>query len=305
MTAARSRRPLQTADGSHSGAFGPVEWSLMTATSLIWGSSFLWIAIGLDSLHPGVIALGRSALGGVAIWLLPQSRVPVARSAWFPLTIIAVTGVAGPALLFAFAEQRVESSVAGMINSATPLLVLAVSVIMLRRSPGSAQVFGLFLGFAGGVLLALPNLTGADAQPLGVLFVLIAISGYAISSHLITPLAQEYGAASIIARSLAIASVMLLPYGLLTLDDSRFEWGPVMAVVILGVLGTGFARTLFATLLARAGAPRASMVSYFVPVVAIVLGVVVRDESVSAVEVIGLGVVLVAATMISRAQRPA
>jgi drug/metabolite transporter (DMT)-like permease len=296
-------RTLRTSGGSNSAAFGFVEWSLLAVVSLIWGSSFLWIAIGLDALHPGVIALLRTVLGAAAVWAFPQSRMPVAARAWPALVVISITGTAGPALLFAFAEQRVESSVAGMVNSATPVLVLGLSVAMLRRSPGRVQVLGLILGCAGGVLLAAPNVTGADAQPLGVALVLIAITGYAISSNLIPPLAQEYGSAPVIARALALSSVLLAPYGLLTLGDSHFEWGPVVAIVILGVLGTGFARTLYAMLLARAGAPRASMVGYFVPVVAIVLGVAVRDESVSLVEVLGLAVVLVAASMISRAER--
>ena len=297
-------RTLRTADGTNPEAFGATEWSLMAVISLIWGSSFLWIAIGLDALHPGVLALVRTALGAAAVWMIPQSRRRVPASAWPGITVISITGTAAPALLFGFATQRIESSVVGMLNSATPLLVLALSVAMLRRSPRRIQVIGLVFGCAGGVLLGVPNVTGADAQPLGVLLVVIAISGYAISSNLIPPLAQQYGSAPIIARSLALASVLLTPYGLLTLDESRFEWGSVAAVTILGVLGTGLARTLYGTLLARTGAPRAAMVSYFVPVVAIILGVAVRDETVSLIELIGLAIVLVAASMISRADRP-
>ena len=295
-------RTLRTADGTHPAAFGLAEWSLMATISLIWGSSFLWIAIGLDALHPGVIAFVRTALGAAAVWLIPGSRAKVDASAWPGIAVISMSGTAAPALLFGFATQRIESSVVGMLNSATPLLVLALSVAMLRRSPRRIQMFGLVLGFVGGVLLGVPNATGADAQPLGVLLVVIAITGYAISSNLIPPLAQQYGSAPIMARSLALAAIVLAPYGVVTLDESRLAWGPIVAVTILGVLGTGIARTLYGTLLARAGAPRAAMVSYFVPVVAIVLGVAFRNESVSPIELIGLAIVLVAASMISRAE---
>ena len=293
---------LQTAVGTNQGAFGPSEWALLAVTASIWGSSFLWIAIGLDDLHPGTVALSRLVVGGLTLWTLPSARQPVGREAWLPIVIIGIVGSAGPALLFAFAEERIESGVAGMIQAATPLVVLAISIVMLKKAPGSTQLLGLAVGFAGSVLLAWPSLAGSDAAPAGVAFAGLALVGYGISSNILPPVVQRYGAPAVVLRSLVVATFVMAPYGLFGLTQSTFTWTAALAMLILGVFGTGLARNFFAQLIARAGAPRASLVSYIVPIVAVSLGIVFREETVSTIELSGLAVVLFAALLISRRQ---
>ena len=102
------------------------------------------------------------------------------------------------------------------------------------------------------------------------------------------------------AHAQALAVVVLAPFGLHGLRSSEFSWGPVVAVVILGVVGTGVGRVLSATLMGRAGAQRGSVATYFVPLVAITLGVLVRDESVYVIQFVGLAVVMDAALLVSR-----
>lgn len=298
------RRGLVTSDGTNTAAFGPTEWALLATNSLIWGSSFLWIAIGLDVLHPAAIGFLRVILGAAAISLVPAARKPVDRGALPVIALIGILGSAGPGLLFAFAEQRIESSVAGMVQAGAGLLILLVAIIMSRKAPGRVQVVGLIVGFIGGVVLSVPNVTGADAEPLGVFLVICAISCYAISSNITPPLVQEYGGPAVMARALWMSTILLLPYGIYGLWNSGFSWAAVVAMLILGIFGTGMARTLFAILIARAGAPRAAVVSYLVPVVAVILGVTFRDESVGPVELFGLALILASAWFISRAERP-
>ena len=103
-------------------------------------------------------------------------------------------------------------------------------------------------------------------------------------------------------RALVISTILLLPYGIYGLLNSGFSWMAVLAMVILGVFGTGVARTTFAILISRAGAPRASLVSYFVPVVAVTLGIVFRGDTVSTLEFLGLALILSSAWFVSRAQ---
>lgn len=271
--------------------------------SLIWGSSFLWIKVGLDVLHPGALAFLRVALGASAVWLLAGTRKPVSREALPSIAIVGVVGTIAPALLFAFAEQRIESSVAGMVNSAGPLITLGVSIAMSRKFPERIQMVGLAVGFLGGIFLAIPNLTGADAEPFGVLMVVVAVCCYSISSNLLPPLVQEFGAAPVMGRALAVSALLLMPYGGYGLTQSSFAWPAAIAMLILGVLGTGVARVSFAMLVSRAGAPRASLVGYLVPMVAVVLGIVFLGESVSAVEFAGLGLILIAANFVGRSAR--
>lgn len=288
------------ADGTNAGNFSQGDWGLLLTTALIWGSSFLWIAISLDSFHPGAIAFGRMVLGAAVLWTVPAARTPIPRSAWPGLAVVAIAGNAAPAVFFPLAQERVESSVAGMLNSVSPMLVLLISVIMVRSLPQQRQIVGLLIGLVGAVLLAVPNIAGADAQPLGVAFVLAAVSGYALSNNFLPRLVQDYNAAAVIARAMLASAILLLPYGAVGISRSSFSWGSAAALIILGVLGTGLARSIFAALTGRVGAPRSALVGYLVPVVAVILGVAVRNESVGALELVGTGLVLVGAAFISR-----
>lgn len=299
---AASARPL-TNIGSRPAAYGPAEWTLTLTIGLIWGSAFLWIAIGVDSLAPGVVALIRVVLGAAALAAFPRARRRIDRADWPRIVAVAVIGNAGPALLYAVAETELDSAVAGMITSVTPLVSLVVASIMLRSLPGAAQAVGITLGFAGIVMMTLPSLGGAEAAPLGVALVLLAVLGYGINGNLLVPLQQRYGGPAVTMWALVTSSILLAPIGLAGIGDSEFEIGPVLAVVFLGVVGTGVARSLSATLAGRVGAPRMSTTTYLVPVVAIALGVIFRGEAVSPIAVVGVIVVLTGAFVASRAVR--
>lgn len=299
---ARSGRPL-TADGTNSGNFTTANWGLLLTVSAIWGSSFLWIEIGLDAFHPGTIACLRMVLGASVLWLFPSTRKPVDRSAWPMLLLVGIAGNLMPAVFFPLAQERVESSVAGMMNSVSPMIVLIISVILTRKLPLRLQVAGLLVGLVGAVFVALPNLSGADAQPLGVGLVMAAVSGYALSNNFLPPLAQAYGGPAVMCRAMAIAAVLSAPYGAWGIANSTFAWPSAVALLILGIVGTGFARAMFATLVGQVGAPRSAMVGYLVPVVAVILGVSVLGETVGVLELLGTGFILVGAFLISRGRR--
>ncbi|MDJ0924091.1 MAG: DMT family transporter [Acidimicrobiia bacterium] len=287
--------------GSRPAAYGPVEWGLTLVVGLIWGSAFLWIALGVDHLTPGVVALGRVALGAAALAAFPAARRAIARPDWGRLGAVAFFGNAVPALLYAMAETDLDSAVAGMITSGAPIMSLVVASLMLRRLPGPYQAIGIGLGFLGILLMTWPSLRGAEAAPGGVGLVFLAVVGYGISGNLLVPLQQRYGGPAVTMWALVVSAVMLAPIGLTTVAESEFTAGSVVAVVILGVIGTGVARSLAATLAGRAGAPRMATTTYLIPVVAIVLGVTFRDETVAPLAVFGVVVVLLGAYLTTRA----
>jgi len=287
--------------GSRTAAYGPAEWSLTLIIGLIWGSAFLWIALGVDSLSPGVVAFGRVLLGAVALAAFPAARKRIERSDWPLIVVIAVIGNAGPAWLFAQAETNLDSAVAGMITAGTPILALVVASLLLWKVPGRAQVFGIGLGFIGILLMSLPSLVGANATPIGIGLVFIATLGYALNSNLIVPLQQRYGGPAVIMWALVVSSVLLLPFAVAGVPHSEFTASSVIAVVILGVVGTGIARALSATLAGRVGGPRMATTTYMVPVVAIILGIAFRGETVAPVAIVGVGIVLIGAYWASRA----
>jgi drug/metabolite transporter (DMT)-like permease len=296
----RVARPL-TNIGSRPAAYGPVEWGLTLIIGGIWGSAFLWIALGVDFLAPGVVAFGRVALGAAALAVFPRARVGIAREDWLRIAAIAVLGNAGPAWLFARAETSLDSAVAGMITAGTPVLTLVIASVLIGRMPGRSQAIGIGLGFIGIVMMTMPSLVGAEATPLGVALVLLATVGYAINSNLIVPLQQKYGGPAVIMWALFVSSVLLAPVAVVGIGSSEFRASAVIAVVILGVVGTGIARALAATLAGRVGAPRMATTTYLIPIVAIVLGVVFRDEVIAPVAIAGVAVVLSGAWFATRA----
>lgn len=297
-----SARPL-TNVGSRPAAYGPVEWGLTATIGLIWGSAFLWIAIGVDSLSPGVVAFGRVLLGGLVLAAFPAARRRIDRADWGRIVVVAIAGNAGPGLLFAMAETDLDSAVAGMLTSAAPIASLVIASIMLRRLPGPAQAGGITLGFVGIVLMTLPSIGGADAAPVPVGLVMLAVLGYGLSGNMLVPLQQRYGGPAVTFWALAVSSALLAPLGVATWSESNFRWQAVAAVVILGVVGTGIVRSLSATLAGRVGAPRMTTTTYLIPVIAIVLGVVFRNETVAPIALLGVAIVIGGAYWASRAVR--
>ncbi len=297
---------LVTGEGSRREAYGALDWTLLGAISLIWGASFLFIAVGLRSLSPGVIASARVLLGLGALALFPAARRPIARGDRGRVIAIGVVSQAAPALLFALAEERIESAVAGMLVSATPILTALLMTALTRRLPGRLQALGLSIGFAGVVALTLPSITGAGDSALGVFYVVLAISGYAFANVLYPPLQQTYGALPVIMWALVAASVVLLPLGIAGLSESSWEWGPVLAIVVLGVLGTGIARAMHMTLIGRVGPNRGAIAGYSIPVIALALGVVFLDETVKVIQIAGVGLALSGSYLVTRkeADRP-
>lgn len=298
-----SRTASLTSEGTNTGSFDSGDWALLLITAAIWGSSFLWMEIGLDHFHPGVIAWGRMVLGAAVLWITPASWAPVPRSVWPRLAVVALAGNMFPAVFFPLAQQRIESSVAGMLNSVGPIMTLLLSALMLRKLPDRNQVFGLIVGLVGAVLLAARNIAGAEAQPLGVTFAVLAVVGYSVSNNFLPPLAQQYGGAPVIARAMLASALLLTPWGVIGLGESEFNWGAFGGLLILGVFGTGLARTFFAILNGRVGAPRSALIGYLVPLVAVLLGIVVLNETVGWTELAATTLILAGATLISRAKR--
>lgn len=292
-----------TSDGTHREAFTPSHWALAIFNALVFGSAFLWMALGLRSLTPGMIAVGRVAFGTAALVVFTRARAPIARSDWGRIVFLGVVGQAAPAWLFAASEEHITSAVAGMLVSGIPIATATFATLLTRRLPGVRQRIGLATGFLGIVLLALPSLGGEVGSALGIGYVLIAVAAYGLANNLLVPLQQRYGAMAVTLRTLAVATVALLPVGLSGLNRSSFQWIPVLAVVFLGVMGTGTVRATQLALAGRVGAARGSIVAYMVPIVALALGFLVLDERVEAVQLAGVAVTILGAYLVSRAER--
>jgi drug/metabolite transporter (DMT)-like permease len=247
-----------------------------------------------------VIAVARVALGVAALSLVPAARRPIGREDRVRVAFLGVIWAGLPLLLFPLAQQWIDSSVAGMLNGAVPLAGAAWAVVLLRRPLPRVHAVGLLIGFAGVLAISWPQLQGSRATMLGAGLVVLAVVLYGLAVNLAVPLQQRHGALPVLLRAQLAALVLLLPFGLWGLGGSSFAWPSVLAMVPLGVLGTGVAFVLMTTLVGRAGGPRGAVATYFIPVVAIALGVLFLDEQVAPAALAGTGLVVAGAWLTSR-----
>jgi drug/metabolite transporter (DMT)-like permease len=299
------RRLITTAEGTDTGAFGPSEWGLLLFAGVTWGASFLLIAEGVDAFAPGLITFLRILFGFATVSLARGTGVSVARSDWPRVILLGIAWMAFPLTLFPIAQQHVSSSVTGMINGATPLFVAAIATVLLWRLPGRFQLVGIGVGLVGIVLIGLPTLDDGASSVIGVGLILIALVSYGLAFNIAVPLQQTYGSLPVLWRAQLVALILTLPLGLVGLSDSTFEMEAFMAVVLLGVGGTGLAYMAATSLAGRVGSTRSSVAVYISPPVALLLGVLVRNETVAAISIAGALIVLIGAWLTTRADAAA
>ena len=272
----------------------------LATPGLIWGTSFFFIAEGLEAFPAIMITPMRIAFGFAALACVPASRTPIPRGAWPRIIALAAVWMAVPLTMFPFAEERVSSSVTGMLNGATPLFVATVGAIVFKKRASKAQVNGLLVGFAGVVIIAVPTVNEGSSSIVGIALIVAALTCYGFALNVALPLQQAHGSLPILWRAQAAALVMTVPFGLTGVNDIDFAWHPLVMIVLLGVFGTGLAYVMTVSNAGRLGATRASVTTYLIPVVALALGAFIRDESVDPLSIIGCAVALAGAYLAGR-----
>lgn len=283
-------------------AFASVDWWLFAAVGAIWGSSFLLIMLALGSFHPGLITWARVGLGAGALVLLPGSRIRVRPADWFKIVQLSILWVGIPFTLYPLAEQHINSAATGLLTGATPLCTGLFGALWFGRRVGRTQRLAIGVGFAGVLLISAGSGAAGGTAPLGVGIVLAATICYGFATNLAGPLQQRYGSVPLMGRMLALGTLWTAPFGLFGLAQSDLAIGPLIATVVLGVVGTGIAFALMATLVGRVGGPRSSFITYLIPAVAVGLGAGILHESVAPLALAGATLVLAATVLASRAE---
>lgn len=275
----------------------------MTALALIWGASFLFIKVADEGLSPTQVALGRMLVGAlvlVAIVLVRREPVRLERVVWLHLAAIAVVANVVPFYLFAWGEQRIASELAGIYNASTPLMTLIASLPLLPgERPTVWRTSGLIVGFGGVVIVMSPWALHGHSALAGQLACLGAAACYGVGFAYTRRFIAGRGSTFVLsAGQICLGSLELL---LLTpfVGAQSVSLPPrvVLSVLALGALGTGLAYLFYYGLIRDVGATTAASVTYYVPFVAIALGIVVRGEPLRWTYLIGavvlvLGVVL-------------
>jgi drug/metabolite transporter (DMT)-like permease len=232
------------------------------------------------------LLLGAGAAVLAAAMLARRERPPRRLALWGHLAVMAFVANIVPFFLFAWGEQRISSGRAGVLNATTPLATLLLALVALpQERPTPAKLGGLGLGFAGVVVLVAPWASGHGAEPLtGQLACLTAASCYGVAFIYTRRFLGGTGLSPLVlaACQLAVGTALLgAAAPLLARHPVTLAPRVAAAVLLLGAFGTGVAYILYYGLVRDAGATSASMVTYLVPVAAVLLGVVALHEHVT------------------------
>lgn len=285
------------------------DWRLAFGVlACVWGSSFALMEIALRDLGPLEVAVGRVVLGTAALAVLvlvARDRLPRFGPVWGHLFVIALLFNSVPFVLLASGQERIPSALAGLINATTPLMAAVATFALLPgERPTRRRALGLVVGFAGVVVVLGPWRGIGGGALAGELLVLGATACYGLAfawTRRFLSGRPESGTV-LSAAQLLLATVQLAVVALLFGTAPDGIGAPtVLALLGLGCLGTGVMYVLNFHIVRVAGATTASTVTYLVPIVATLLGVLALGETLTWNEPLGAAVVLLGVTVSARA----
>jgi drug/metabolite transporter (DMT)-like permease len=265
-------------------------WALFVAMSLIWGIPYLLIKIAVAELSPLEVVFARVVIAAALLLPVALSRGALVglrfRLGW--LVGLALLEVAVPFPLIAAAEQRITSSLTGILISVEPLFI---AVLALRFDAGErvsgARLAGLLIGFAGVVTLLGLDLAGSASELVGAGMVLLATLCYAGGAMLVQRRLRDVDPLGVSTVTLLISAILLAPLAWRSLPAAPPSSKVLAALVVLGAVCTALAFILFFALIATAGPGRATVITYVNPAVAVALGIVVLGEPLTVATVAG------------------
>jgi drug/metabolite transporter (DMT)-like permease len=269
-------------------------WALFAAMSVLWGLPYLLIKVAVAEVDPSVVVFVR--LGLSAVILVPVSVAAGAfkglRRRWRRLAVIASLGIVVPFLLIGYGELHVTSSLAALLVAADPLFIVLLALILDRSERTSGirlvgVVFGLF-----GVAALFGLDVGGDALALiGAAMILCAALCYAISALLVKGLTDVPRLGSVTA-TLTTAAILILPLAATRLPERLPDPPVIAAILALALLCTGLGYIIYFSLIAEAGATRASLITYVNPAVAVLLGVLILSEPLTVGTLLGFALIV-------------
>jgi drug/metabolite transporter (DMT)-like permease len=278
------------------------DWARLLVLAAVWSGSFLCTEIALRDFGPLTIAAGRVALGAAFIGLWMRARgTPLPVERWPAFLIMGLLNNAIPFSLVFWAQQTIESGLAAILNATTPLFAALLAAGMgMERLPAS-RLFGLIVGLGGVAVLIGPDAwEGADQTLAAEGAVLVATLFYAIAGlfgkRALGGMSPDAAACGMLLGS----SALLVPAALLLEAPWRAAPGAagILAVLVFGLVGAALAYGLYFRVLASAGATNLLLVTFLLPVGALVLGVAFLKERVGAGELTGLGLILFSLVLI-------
>ena len=260
---------------------------LLILLALCWGPSFLFIKLALAELDPIRLSFLRIGVGALilnVILLMRKNYLPKSLRFWRDSAVAAFFSVAFPFMLINWGQQFIDSSLGSLLNGTTPFFTVIFSAILLKSEKVSAsKVRGIVIGFVGLMVLVFPNLQeGVNASFWGIMAVVLASTSYGMGWVWVRKRLVGTASFKAPATQLLLATVFLTPFLFFSESSTPIaEWSSITIISIagLGTLGTSIAFILYFKLIEQAGASYASMVTYLVPVIGVLLGsLILREE---------------------------
>ncbi len=273
-----------------------LSWLLFIILSVIWGSSFILMKEGLEALSSYQVASLRMFSAGIS--LLPfvyKSLKNIPKDKRLYVFLSGFLGSFIPAFCFCIAEERIDSSLAGILNALTPLFTIILGVSFFQMKATQNKWLGIIIGFIGLVLLPFAGTKGVNFTDMAYAgLVVFATFIYGLNVNIVGKHLKEQNSLHITATAMFF---LLIPSGLIfflsgDIDTTKEHfWSAIAAGCTLGVIGTAVATVLFYILLKRAGSLFASTVTYGIPFVAVVWGIIFKED-ITLLQISCLGIIL-------------
>lgn len=287
-------------------------WSALGFLSLIWGSSYMLIKIGLRGTGPYTLVFLRVFLGALFLWGVVGWRrceVPASARVLGALGLVGLFNNAVPFTLITWGQTTIDSSLAAILNSVMPLFTVLIAHVGLKDERiGGTNLLGLVIGFAGVVTVIKGGSEGLSLTALwnGELGAQLAVVGasfcYAGSTVFIRRDLKEINPFVLAALQLTVSS-LLMPAAVYLWEwpvPFRYDPGALAALATLGVINTGVAYLLYFYLVTSAGATRTALVAYLIPVFGLFFGVVFLGEPLHLTVVMGFLTILTGVYLVDR-----
>lgn len=262
-----------------------LDWAVFLALGLMWGTSYLFIKIGVETLPTFTLVAFRLGIGLAllaAVVAIAREPLPRDPKMYGHLLVMGVVNIALPFALITTAEQSVDSALAAILNGAVPLFVIVIAALFLHDEPITVnRLFGLLVGYAGVIFLVGRSLgTGGESSFGGELALIGSTASYGVGA--VYARRNVKGLRPMIPALFQVAFAFAITSAIALLFEKPFavEWTgrAVFAILWLGLLGSGLAYLCFFRLLQSWGATRTSLVAYLLPIVGIVAGALVLNE---------------------------
>jgi drug/metabolite transporter (DMT)-like permease len=282
-------------------------WGILFILMLIWGTSFILIKRGLEVFPSDIVGALRIVVSFIVLLPFATTRlkkVPIDK--WKYIAAIGILGTGVPSFLFARAQTVIDSSLAGVLNSLTPLFTLIIGLSFFNQRSGWLNVLGVFIGLIGAVgLITVTSGTSISFQFSYALLIILATAFYALQSNILKYYLNEVPPVTITSIGFFVIGIPAIIYLFVFTNFNRLmiyqenAWDGVFYVAMLGMFSSAFAIILYNKLIQLTDAVFASSVTYFVPVIAMIWGTF-DGEKFPAISVLFISMIILGVFLVNR-----